>query len=295
MINEYKTERNKLRSMLNEDIWDMLEATGAIIAGGTITSLFTNKEINDLDIYFPSMEAVISATAICFNNQDFIQYESQWAEVNPFTMHCIGSTDKSILFRWAEQDIQFMHFKYFSHAWEIFDTFDFTCCMGAYDVAEDRFILHDDFLKHNAQRYLKYNPKTAFPLISALRVNKYIDKGFTISRPEMLRVGISCCALEIENWEEAASQCGGMYGYCVGEAFDISKDFSLEELMEQLTNIESNPKVFEVKDKTFGELLSDIDVGFVPTEGYTSKQSYSWRNEKGYAEVMDKWRVEHDD
>jgi hypothetical protein len=278
---KYPTERKKLRSLLNDDIWEMLSLSGAYIAGGAITSLFTNSDINDLDIYFPSMQSVVEAVACCYNAEEFVSEEG-WAEVGSFTMHCMGSTDKSILFNYNGQDVQFMHFKYFNSPEAIFDTFDFTCCMAAYDVKNDRFVLHKDFLKHNSQRYLKYNPKTAFPLISALRVEKYKDKGYTISRPEMLRVSLSCNQLEINDWGEAAKQCGGMYGFPIEELFDTSKEFSIEELMIQLSGMESNIHEFKTNSPTFEELLLLIDSEFITNDFVFNPRCYYKNTEEDY-------------
>ncbi len=279
-IIKYHREEKRLKDLLDEEVWEMLAQSGAIIAGGAITSLFSGKDVNDLDVYFKDMEGIISAVAACYGQEDYIQYE-EYYEVGAFTMHCMGSTDKSILFNYQEQDVQFMHFKYFNSAEEIFDTFDFTCCMAAYDVSKGEFILHEDFLRHTSQRYLKYNPDTAFPLISALRVDKYKDKGYSISRSEMLRVSLSCTKLDIQDWEEAARQVGGMYGYCVDDIFDREKEFSIEELIDQLGGMESNMKGFDNKEVTIEKLIELIDCDFVDPEAeegeYEFKEGYYYK------------------
>jgi hypothetical protein len=55
-------------------------------------------------------------------------------------------------------------------------------------------VLHEDFLKHNSQRILKFNPTTDFPIISALRVQKYEDKGLIgfITSPFILAIVCLC-------------------------------------------------------------------------------------------------------
>lgn len=50
----YQFEKNKLYAYLGEELVEALKRNEAIIAGGAITSLFNNKEINDVDIYFRS-------------------------------------------------------------------------------------------------------------------------------------------------------------------------------------------------------------------------------------------------
>lgn len=51
-----KAEINRLKLLITEDIWEVLKEHKAIIAGGAITSIFTNQPINDIDVYFRSEE-----------------------------------------------------------------------------------------------------------------------------------------------------------------------------------------------------------------------------------------------
>jgi hypothetical protein len=48
----YEFEKNKLYSILGKSLVENLKCCHAYIAGGTITSLFCNREYNDIDIYF---------------------------------------------------------------------------------------------------------------------------------------------------------------------------------------------------------------------------------------------------
>jgi len=49
---DFKFEKNKLKAYLGEGLYNSLKKSKAIIAGGMISSLFTNKDINDVDVYF---------------------------------------------------------------------------------------------------------------------------------------------------------------------------------------------------------------------------------------------------
>jgi hypothetical protein len=239
---EFPQEKKRLLGLLDEEVWVVLEDAGAFIAGGAITSLFTNREINDLDVYFPSEEKLLQAVHLMYgvSESPYVPEECM-IDLDYGTMFAHCMTNKSILYRAAfEQDVQFMHFQYFDSPVDIFDKFDFTCCMGLYEIGKGEFTLHPDFMKHNSQNHLKYNPDTAFPLISLMRVRKYSDKGYDISKPELLRIALSCANLTIENWEDAANQCGGMYGYSMETIFDTNKEFSLEEVIRQLGNLELN-------------------------------------------------------
>lgn len=52
-------EKNKLENYVGEDLLRLLKKHKMYVAGGTITSLFTNSEINDLDVYAPNEEAAM--------------------------------------------------------------------------------------------------------------------------------------------------------------------------------------------------------------------------------------------
>src|SRR5690606_3144507 len=98
-----------------------------------------------------------------------------------FSVYVNGLTQRSIMIGDKENIHQLMWFKYFNTAQDIFNSFDFTVCMGAFDFETEEFIFHPDFFKHNSQRYLKFNTGTDFPVMSLLRVDKYRQKGYDIS------------------------------------------------------------------------------------------------------------------
>lgn len=54
----YKFEKNKLKAYLGDELYNLLKKYECFIAGGTVTSLFCNREINDVDIYFRSKDII---------------------------------------------------------------------------------------------------------------------------------------------------------------------------------------------------------------------------------------------
>ena len=202
-------------------IWDCLEGYGAFIAGGAITSLFTNSDINDFDVYFESERELV----------EFLH------ELNGgFTV--VSHTDKATLLIRDTSKIQLIRFDYFKTANEIFDKFDFTVCMGAYSFKDKDFHFHDDFFKHNSQRVLQFNPKTAFPYISMMRVKKYETKGYSISKPQFARIMLACSLKPIKTYEDACEQLGGMYGADISSIIDNKDSFSVESLIDKLGKID---------------------------------------------------------
>lgn len=204
----------------------------AFAAGGAVTSVFTGKDINDVDVYFKSREA--------FEYQVAMAYENGW--------WCVSATKRAVTF--SDQGgvpIQFMHFDFFPTAQSIFDAFDFTVVMGAYDFDSKEFVFHDDFLKHNSQRFLRFHPGTRYPLASATRVLKYQDRGYTIGKGDILKIALASRKVKIDTWEELKDQIGGAYGEKVVLAGE-GQEFSLDAAIAALTVDEAGRETFIAND-----------------------------------------------
>jgi len=260
----YEFEKKKLKAYLGSNIYNSLKARQCIIAGGMITSLFCNREINDVDVYFRDNDSLE-----CFLNENI--RNNTWI---------LSKTDKALLINWNKLKIQLIYFDTFDNVQDLFETFDFTACMGAYDFKIEEFVLHEDFIKHNAQRILKFNAKTAYPLVSAFRLDKYKLKGYTISKDEFMRIMLTCSLLNIDTYEQFKEQIGGMYGINYdkflkpkeGEKFDlldtiekmstlclndeyfngINTDFVIDDFNILIAEITKNKiKYFEFKDNYY--------------------------------------------
>ncbi len=223
---QYDNELNKIKSLVSERTWELLKFYDAIIGGGAITSVFCNRDVNDLDIYLRSED-------------DFFKFITELYSDTDFTLISANMTNRSILFRDKEtqQDVQLIVYKFFSTVEELFDDYDFTVNMGALSLLDEKFHFHDDFFKHNSQRYLQFHTGTTYPLISALRVQKYKDKGYTISKAQMLRLLLTISRLEINSWEDIKDHCGGFYGLNMDEVFPEDKEFSLDLAIETLDQV----------------------------------------------------------
>jgi flagellin-specific chaperone FliS len=229
---EFEFERKKLYAHLGKNLLADLKGHQCYVAGGTITSLFCNREINDIDVYFKSESAFV----------DFVS--SVWEDRSGWI---ISVTDKATLIKLDGRDeIQMIHFKFFPTATDIFDTFDFTVCMGAFDFESEEFVLHPDFMQHNSQRILKFNKKTSFPIVSLLRIQKYKEKGYNISKPEFIRIALTCMNLDINTYEELKEQMGGMYGVNYDKLFkDKEGEVDLEEAIDVIANLSLEDDYFK--------------------------------------------------
>ncbi|PZP69520.1 MAG: hypothetical protein DI604_17945 [Delftia acidovorans] len=205
---------------------------GAFAAGGAVTSVFTGKTINDVDVYFKSREAFDYAIADA--------YENGW--------WCVSSSKRAVTFSDnGGTPVQFMHFDFFPNAQDIFNAFDFTVVMGALDFDSGEFIFHNDFLKHNSQRFLRFHPGTRYPLASATRVLKYQDRGYTIGKGDILKIALASRKVKIETWDDLKDQIGGAYGEKVVLGSE-TKEFTLDAAIEALTVDEAGKELWVAND-----------------------------------------------
>lgn len=243
----YQFEKNKLYNYLGTHLVNLFKEQGVFIAGGTISSLFSNREINDIDVYFRNED---SLTEII---------EAVWEDGGDWIN---ALTEKALLVRVSDMEVQFIHFKYFEKAEDIFQSFDYSVCMGAFDFQTEEFVLHEDFLKHNSQRILKFNKNTDFPIVSLLRVHKYKEKGYNISKPEFLRVALKCMDMKINTVEELKMHLGGMYGVNYDKLIQLEEgeEFSIDLVLDKISNITQSDEYFiEPKKIEFNDIDEVID------------------------------------
>lgn len=248
----YEFEKKKIEDALG-DAYGLFVDSGCILAGGAITSLFSGKEVNDWDIYFTSPESVADVvTEIYGVKRDGC--------LSPYDLQVNFATDKSILTREksSQADIQLIHYKTHKDVQSVFDSFDFTVNMGAFDFGKEEFVFHPDFFKDLARRTLVFNHKTDFPLISALRVDKYRQRGYYISKAQMLRVLFACAAKDYSSWEKVIDEVGGMYGVQPEEIFDTSKTFSLDGVIRQLEGVSLKESFKAVEKPSMEDVLKKI-------------------------------------
>lgn len=222
----------RLEKIVKEGIggaYGLLQEQGAFLAGGAITSLFCNREITDFDIYLPSKKAVFNLIWDIYEERD----TNLW--INHVSRKAILTKDNSSK---DSIPLQFILCQFADTVENIFKAFDFTICMGAYDFAKEVFVLHEDFLIHNSQRVLKFNTATLYPIISLLRVDKYRTKGYTISKPDLIRIALTCSKLNLTSWDQVEDQLGGMYGLEARDVFDTDQTCSVGEVIEQLEHVQ---------------------------------------------------------
>ncbi len=199
---------------------DNFQHPRAFIAGGSLTSAFTGRAINDVDFYFRSKADFQEAIQDAYDN-------GLW---------CVSATDRAVTFVTGPLVIQLMCFEFFDSPAAIFDAFDFTACMAAFDIEQQQFAFHEDFLKHAAQRYLRFHSGTRYPFGSLLRVLKYQSRGYTLSKGDLLRIVLCCHKVPLASWDDLAKAIGGQYGEKVN--LDESIPFSIDAAIQVFEHTE---------------------------------------------------------
>lgn len=232
--NYYKA---KLYNILDDQIVEILKENEVFIAGGTVRSLVCNESIKDIDIYFRSPESALAtvnalkglATIVHVSNKSITFYRNAGRNSNQL------KEDTLI--------IQCIFFNYFTTSLDIFKSFDFSCCMGAFDFKNESFEFDDQFFTDNCSKTLSVNSKTTFPIMSVFRVEKYREYGYKIAKTELLKLLFSISSLKLESWDDIKAHVGGMYGTKIEKIFNVEVPFSKETLVDQLSNINTNELV----------------------------------------------------
>jgi len=221
---------------------------GCYLAGGAILSTVTKKEISDYDIYPKSKKDMIDI---------FYRLEEEGCFIVNFSDRAVTWKSNSVTNENNERAIiQVMSFDEFTSPSMIFEYFDFSVCMGAFDVDTKEYHFHQDFWPSVSSRTLYFNPNTRFPLNSAIRVGKYTSKGYYLPKTESIKMSLAVINNGMPNsWEELESAIGGSYGRSIKINSD-GKEFSYENALELLDMIVLDYQ-YEQTD------YSDITVGML--------------------------------
>lgn len=227
---KFEAERNRLKTELGS-YYDILSRYDCYLAGGAIVSLMSGSPINDFDIYFSSKDEI----------KKFMLMEMS-------RNYILSRTDKAFTFRTnVGINIQCIYFNYFKTPEDIFKTFDFTVCMGAYRFKDEEFYFHDEFFHHNVQKKLVFNENTAYPIVSLMRVDKYKKKGYRITTSEMLRIIFTVMSKKIFTKKELKEQIGGMYGERYDEILDDipEEGFDIFSIVDKLKEYQESPNAYK--------------------------------------------------
>lgn len=220
---------------------------GCYLAGGAILSVVTKKDISDYDIYPKSKKEMINI---------FYTLEDEGCFV-------VNVSDRAVTFKSNDVTnddgeraiIQVMTFDEFTSPEQIFDYFDFSVCMGAFDTDTEQYHFHSDFWQSVSSRTLYFNPNTKFPLNSAIRVGKYTAKGYFLPKTESIKMSLATIQGGMPNsWDELEAAIGGSYGRNV-KLFADDKEYSYQAALEVLDSMSHD---FDYDDKDYSDINAEM-------------------------------------
>lgn len=216
---------------------------GCFIAGGAVLSVVTKTAINDYDVYPKNEQAFLDAVT-CLDNHGYTLLSVSDRAMT----FAVPSFDK-VKHKPGREIYQVMHRKgFFPSPESIFESFDFTVCMGAYDCDTQKYHFSDTFFEDVASRSLRFNSGTRFPLASLVRLKKYIAKGFAVSKSDLISLALTIAERGApSSWSELETAIGGAYGraarlecreepFSIQRAIEVFTDFEVEKLEETNTN-----------------------------------------------------------
>ena len=180
--------------------------------GGAVTSVFSNAAINDIDIYVENESDIPEATEFL---KKVTGDNEPWVSDNAITYVRKGSGRRV----YRTQLIK----AFTGKPAEIFWSFDFTICMGAYNFAERKFEMDNRFLADLAGRRLVYSGGSRYPICAMYRTSKYQDRGFKLPGSTVMHIALAIVKLEIKTYGVLKEQLQGIDTMFLG-AYLSTKD-----------------------------------------------------------------------
>lgn len=195
------------------------------VAGGAILSAVTKSDVSDYDIYPKSTEAAIETIYYLMEEEGCFIVNISDRAITLKSNTVKNDKDERVI-------VQVMMFDEFTSAERIFEFFDFTVCMAAFDCDTKEYVFHPDFWIDVAGKTIRFNPKTRYPLNSMMRLSKYRAKGYTLPTSEMVRMSLTLMTSALPtSWDELEAVIGGTYGQQV-KLHTEGKEFSIQAAID---------------------------------------------------------------
>lgn len=196
-MNKYEAGLEIKTMIVRAGLDTILSQTGGLVAGGAILSLMEHREINDIDVFFPSLEAVQEALV---RAKAIPGFKSVYNNATA----CMFTIGDSV-------PINFIKKRFFHSFHDLFDDFDFTCTMIGFDCRFCMVEHHIGFDDAFENKKIVFNHQNRYPLTSLKRVLKYQKRGYSIADSEIELMGMAIAAIDIKTGEDFVHHVGGMY------------------------------------------------------------------------------------
>jgi hypothetical protein len=232
------------------------------VAGGAILSAVTKTDVSDYDIYPKSKEAMLEAIYYLMDEEGCFIVNISDRAVTLKSNTYKNDKDERVI-------VQVMMFDEFETTDKIFEFFDFTVCMAAFDCDTKEYHFHKDFWMDVAGKTIRFNPKTRYPLNSMMRLGKYRAKGYTLPTSEMVRMSLTLMQSALPNsWEELEAVIGGTYGHQV-KLHTEGKEFSIQTAIDLFDDLNVDLLMPDTSTDYSGFSADDFETAFTSNKLYT--------------------------
>jgi len=249
---------------------NILGLKGCFIAGGGVLSTVTKQPVNDYDIYPKSTDDLEHIIDTLRADGVLVNISNNALTFKHNTEH--NDVGERMIFQVVRGE--------YPTTEAIFNTFDFTVCMGAFDCDSGEYTFHESFWPDVASKTIHFNEKTSYPLASLIRLNKYAAKGYHVPKSQLAKIAVAIGeAGAPTSWQDVENQLGGYYGHSIALQTD-GKEFSIPDLYDLLdttsyTNFEEyvEDRTAKYSAYTFEDIL--IVLGIFKEEMYYFKDQGS--------------------
>jgi hypothetical protein len=232
------------------------------VAGGAILSAVTKTDVSDYDIYPKSKEGMLEAIYYLMEEEGCFIVNISDRAVTLKSNTYKNDKDERVL-------VQVMMFDEFETAEKIFEFFDFTVCMAAFDCDTKEYVFHPDFWIDVAGKTIRFNPKTRYPLNSMMRLSKYRAKGYTLPTSEMVRMSLTLMQSRLPtSWDELEAVIGGTYGQQV-KLHTEGKEFSIQAAIDLFDDLNIDLLMPDASTDYNNFTADDFEMAFTEEKVYT--------------------------
>lgn len=199
--NKHRRQRDRLRREIGTPIHELLVKTNAAVLGGALTSIFSKREIKDFDIYTRRKEEA----------EELIHL------LGKLDLKHVYYTDHATSLRSTDRGAKTFQVITVPALWNlewgfgsILERFDFTVCQAGYYPSGEVFFFGESFFEHLASRQLVYNVNGLHPIATLFRVRKYLEKGFSITGVELIKLGLKIHSLQIPDYRTLRDEILGV-------------------------------------------------------------------------------------
>ncbi|MFW6008750.1 MAG: hypothetical protein ACOCP8_05725 [archaeon] len=214
-------ENKDLRKKVEEDCF---------IAGGAISSLLLNEQINDIDIYFTSKDVAKELMKYYIkyiaNNSDS-EFQLQIDDKDEYLSFCIPDSlgilnidnnrnedDDYVPLCISKNAMTLSNkvqiiFRFIDDPWKICDNFDFIHTRNYYKPDSNNLILNSESLEYIINKELFYT-SSKYPIASLFRMKKFITRGWKINAGQMMKIVFDINELNLKNTDIVKEQLIGV-------------------------------------------------------------------------------------